>query len=85
VRENQPGPEIPDNVDEDNARIYAENKDRSSAEIFNLAAASYDRVVAEIEATSDADLNQPIPRRPERLTWQIVPGNGHQHVAEHLS
>jgi len=82
------GSELPDVADDDdvqNAEIYAANKDRSAEAIKTDARASYDRLVAATAAISEEDLIKPHPRYPgAALLWQLVPGNGHYHLGQHL-
>src|SRR5260370_27976171 len=61
------GSELPDVADDDdvqNAKIYAANKDRSAEAIKTDARASYDRLEAAIAAISQENLNKPPPWYP---------------------
>jgi hypothetical protein len=82
------GSELPDVADEDdvqNAKIYAANKDRGAEAIKAEARASYDRLKVAIAAISEEDLLKPHPRYPSAASlWQLVPGNGHGHLGQHL-
>ena len=65
--------------------MYAANKDRSAADIGRDAAASWDRLEAAVAACSEHDLAKPHPRDSSRPVWLSVPGNGHGHLAQHLT
>src|SRR5258706_15083602 len=61
------GSELPDVADDDdvqNAKIYAAHKDRSAEAIKTAAPASYDRLDAAIRAITDEDLIKPQPIYP---------------------
>lgn len=77
-------PQMESEIDATNARIYAANKDKSADEIMSDARSSYDQLEAAIAACSEGDLLKPHPRSPGALLWQVVPGNGHNHLGEHL-
>jgi len=83
ARTGAPAPVVPDE-DERNAEIYAETHGLAASEVTGRAAASYDRLLAAIEACSDEDLLK--PRRPDSdaPVWGVVPGNGETHAAQHL-
>ena len=71
-------------TDPANARIYAAYRDTSADEVKSEARLSYDTLEAAIVACSDEDLLQPHPRSPGAFLWQVVPGNGHYHLGQHL-
>jgi hypothetical protein len=72
-------------LDTENARIYAASRDRSAADVVQDAFESYVRLAAELDACSDEVLRGPRPDRPEMETWRVLPGNLETHVAMHLS
>ena len=80
------GGELPPAVQDDaqNAVIYAENRDRSAADIKKDAAESWRLLRAAVEACSEQDLERPHPYAPGYRLWSTVPGNGHGHLAQHL-
>jgi tetratricopeptide (TPR) repeat protein len=77
-------PRVEDDIDATNARIYAVNKDKSAEEVKADARSSYDALEAAVAASTEADLVKPHPRVPGALLWQVVPGNGHSHLGQHL-
>ena len=68
-----------------NRGIFEINKDRPVSEIVERAKQSYAELIAAIDACSNEDLLRPHPLRPERVVWELIPGNGHGHLAEHLA
>ncbi len=85
VRTGSKLPDVEDDDDVQNAQIYAANKDRTADAIKTDSQASYDQLEAAIAASSEEDLLNPHPRYPsEALLWQLVPGNGHYHLGQHL-
>ena len=70
--------------DEINERIYHENKDRSLAEVQAAFHASYQRVLAAVQALSEAALNAPLPWRASKgPLWPFIVGNTFGHYEEH--
>lgn len=70
-------------VDEINEQFYQENKDRSLAEVLAAFRSSYQRVLADVQAMSDEDLNKPIAWLNDRPIWFWVAGNTYDHYEEH--
>jgi hypothetical protein len=70
--------------DEENARIYAGNKDRRAADIKRDAEASWDRLEAIVKACSEADLARQHPNNPSVPVALAIAGNWHGHLALHL-
>lgn len=73
------------NSDELNEVIYAENRDIAASVVREQALQSRQRLVDAVAACTVEELRRPrgtAARSYER--WLNVPGNGHQHVAEHL-
>ena len=79
------GTSVPDAVDIDalNAEILSANRGRSADDIQEDALASYAELARAIDDCSDGDLMQARAGR-ETLAWEVVPPNGHLHLAEHL-
>jgi tetratricopeptide (TPR) repeat protein len=77
-------PKMAHEIDAANARIYEENKDKSADQVKADARSSYTALEAAIAACSEDDLTKPHPRTPNALLWQVVPGNGHAHLGQHL-
>ena len=81
------GTKLPDvDVDEDaeNAKIYEANQAKSADAIKSDVRTSYDRLAAAISASTEEELAAPHPRYPSAQLWQVVPGNGHNHLGQHL-
>lgn len=70
-------------IDGQNARTYAANRDRPASDIIAGATASYDALIHAVERASEEALLQARSGRPGPV-WQAVTGNGHDHVGEHL-
>lgn len=77
-------PQIVDELDEHNAKIYAETHDLPPEVVLDEADRSWDELMASLEACTEEDLMKGRPRRPEQESWQIVPGNTYFHLAQHL-
>ena len=84
VRTGGTGPDVVDEVDEQNAKFYAETRDRTADEVLAEAERSWDELLAVLEACSEEDLQKPRTRRPEQEAWQVIAGNTYFHVAQHL-
>ncbi len=84
VRTASAAPVVADDDDVQNAEIYAATKDLSADKVKADARTSYDELEAAIAACSEQDLLKPHPRSPAALVWQVVPGNGHYHLGQHL-
>ncbi len=78
------GPANDTDLDARNAEIYEEHRDDSAATVRTTAVESYTVLIDAVIACSDADL---LRERPDNggPVWRVVPGNGHAHVAQHLS
>lgn len=70
--------------DEINERVYQENKDRPLAEVLADFRASYQRVLAAVQAMSEESLNAPSPWSASgNPIWPFVAGNTYGHYEEH--
>lgn len=70
--------------DEINERIYQQNKDRPLAEAQAEFRASFERVLAAIEALSAEQLNAPFPWSTSgNPVWGLIAGNTLGHYEEH--
>jgi tetratricopeptide (TPR) repeat protein len=78
------GPEPVDDINQENAGIYAAARELPAAAVIEAARRSWDSLAAAIEGCTEDVLRQPRPGRPQTLTWEAVPGNTHAHLAEHL-
>jgi hypothetical protein len=78
------GPANDGDIDAQNAEIYEAHRADSAATVRAAAPASYAALIAAIRACSDDDLLRERPNDAGPV-WRVVPGNGHGHVAQHLS
>jgi hypothetical protein len=80
------GGELPPSVEDDaqNAKIYAEYRDKSAELIREEARASWDQLILAVHQSSEELLERAHPYAPDTKLWQTVPPNGHGHLAEHL-
>jgi len=82
----------PQGIEEDqiegvNARFYAENRTRPLDKVLAAFRGSYQQVLAQVQALSDADLSsaERFPLlRDSKVIW-VVAGNTYEHYEEHLS
>jgi tetratricopeptide (TPR) repeat protein len=85
VRTGAPGPDVSDDDDVENAKIYSETHQRAAALIRKAGKRSWDQFEAAVEACSDTDLAKPRLRRPDQPLWQAIPNHTYNHLAEHLA
>ena len=71
-------------IDTQNARIHATFRDQSARDVLAAAQASYDQLLAAIDATTETVLQRDRKGRAGPV-WRVVPGNGHSHVGQHVS
>jgi tetratricopeptide (TPR) repeat protein len=83
VRTGRVPPEKVVNDDAENAKIYAATRDQSVEEVTREARASWERLAAAIEASSEMDLMKPHPHSPGNAIWENVPGIA-GHLGTHL-
>jgi tetratricopeptide (TPR) repeat protein len=83
ARTGAPAPNAED-VDAVNADVEAANRDRPAEAVKDDARASYAELARAIDDCSDEDLMKPRPGRESAKVLEVVPGNGHLHVGEHL-
>jgi Protein of unknown function (DUF1706) len=78
------GPANESDLDGRNAEIYEAHRGDSAAAVRAAASDSYGALIAAVNACTDEDL---LRERPDNggPVWRVVPGNGHGHVAQHLS
>ncbi len=70
--------------DEINERIFQQNKGRSLAEVQAAFRASYQRVLAAVQAMSAESLNAPSPwGKSSNPVWPFIEGNTYGHYEEH--
>ena len=73
-----------DTLDERNAKIHAATHGWPAVQVLDDARRSWDLLEAAIEACSADDLVKPRPGNPDQKAWEVVPGNAHFHLGEHL-
>jgi hypothetical protein len=78
------GPANDGDVDAQNAEIYKAHRADSAEAVRAAAPASYAALIDAIRACSEDDLLRERPNDAGPV-WRVVPGNGHGHVAQHLS
>ena len=66
-----------------NAVVYADNRDRSAADVKRDVAASWQALRAAIEACTAEDLARAHPRAPEFQLWEVLPADC-GHLGTHL-
>lgn len=75
-------------LDERNATICAQNRDRPLDDVLAEGRAAYAEVLPAVENLSDEDLNDPKRYRdmPEDwIPWQILAGNTYEHYRDHAA
>jgi hypothetical protein len=73
-------------LDEQNAKIYELNRDRTLEDVLAESRASYAELLAAIDTISDEDLNDPGRfeyQPPGTLPWQIIAQNSYEHYPHH--
>ena len=80
------GGALPPSVEDDaqNAEIYAANRGRKAADVKADARASWERLAAAVEASSEDVLERPHPYAPQYRLWEMIAGDAYQHLGEHL-
>jgi hypothetical protein len=78
------GPANESDLDVRNAEIYETHKGDSAADVRAGHTQSYEALITAVRACSEEDLLRERPGNGGE-TWLVVPGNGHAHVAQHLS
>jgi tetratricopeptide (TPR) repeat protein len=78
------GPANESDLDERNAEIYEAHRADPPATVLAAADESYAALIAAVNACTDEDLLRDRPGNAGPV-WRVVPGNGHDHVAQHLS
>jgi len=86
IRTESPAPaSVPEDIDENNAKVYEATRNQRAAPVLEEARRSWATLAAAVEACSEGDLLKPRIRRPEQAAWQVIPGNTFFHIAEHLA
>lgn len=73
-------------LDEQNARIYELNRNRTLEDVLAESRASYAELLAAIDTILDEDLNDPERfeyHPPGTLPWQIIAQNSYEHYQHH--
>jgi tetratricopeptide (TPR) repeat protein len=84
VRTGGPPPDAED-VDRVNAGVHDANRERLAEDVKEDARITYAQLARAIEDCSDEELMRPRPGREQDAAWEVVPGNCHLHVGEHLA
>jgi hypothetical protein len=70
--------------DEENERVYQENKELPLADVLTTFRTSYQRVLAAVQTMSEETLNAPIPwSKSGNPAWPLIAGNTYEHYQEH--
>jgi Protein of unknown function (DUF1706) len=77
------GPVDDRDLDARNAVIYEAHRGESAADVRAVATASYAALLEAVAASSEEVLLRDRPGGS--ALWHLVPGNGHGHVAQHVS
>ncbi|MGA8521799.1 MAG: hypothetical protein WB807_01935 [Candidatus Dormiibacterota bacterium] len=78
------GPSTDVDLDARNAEIHAAHRGDSAAAVRAAAGESYTALIDAVLACSEEDLLRERAGNAGPV-WHVVPGNGHGHVAQHLS
>ena len=84
VHTGTPAPASSNDFDEENRKLFEASREMTAAEVRAEVDRSWDRLGAAMEACSEAELHDERPGASEQEVWQVVPGNAHGHLAEHL-
>lgn len=81
------GPPASIDIDQANAEIFEEHRDRSWADILEWSEHVHESLVESTEAMGDDDLvdTQAVPRPDGRPLWRLVAGTGYTHSLLHLA
>ncbi len=74
-------------IDEQNAAIYAENRERPLADILADAELAHTQMRAALATLSDAELHDPAHfahMPPDWRPWEIIAGNTYEHYLDHM-
>jgi hypothetical protein len=71
-------------IDDTNAEIYAAHRADPAAVVRSAHDSTYAALIAAVSACTDEELQRERPGNGGAV-WRVVPGNGHAHVAQHLS
>lgn len=77
------GPFDDRDIDGRNAEIYAEHRRDPSDAVRTASATTYAALKDAVAACTDDELRRERPTGG--AVWRVVPGNGHAHVAQHVS
>ena len=84
ARTGEPGPKINDDLAVENARIHAATRELPAKTVLDEGHRSWERLTSAIQACPAEVLRGPRPGRPEQQAWEVIPGDTHFHLAEHL-
>ncbi len=70
--------------DEENERVYQDNRELPLAEVLAAFRASYQRVLATVQNVSEESMNAPLPwSKSGNPAWSLIAGNTYEHYEEH--
>lgn len=75
-------------VDERNAAIFRENKDRNLVAVLEDANATFDVLMTLLDSLTDAELSDPasFPGMPlDWQPWQVIASNTYEHYEDHTA
>jgi hypothetical protein len=72
-------------VDETNAQVFAENRDRSLNDIQAAFRRSLEQVTALVQSLSDSDLAQTYPALNGEALWKYIAGETFEHYGDHFA
>ena len=80
-------PSVSNDIDQVNAEIFEENRNRSWADILQYSERAYRSLVESVQAVGDDDLadTQTLPWQDGRPLWRLIAGNGYTHPIAHLA
>jgi hypothetical protein len=86
IRLDQPMPELPhpEDIDARNQVIFDAHREDTADGVKSWSEQTYTQLIEALRSCSDDDLRRERAGGAGPL-WRIVPGNGHAHVAQHLS
>jgi hypothetical protein len=75
-------------LDQRNATIFEENRQRSLDDVLTEAGQTFRQLLREVEALSEEDLNDPARFRdmpPDWIPWKLIAENSYQHYPDHVA
>lgn len=85
ARTGGPPPDISDDDDFENAKIYARTHQLTARAVADAASRSWDTLTRAFSALSEEELHSPRPRQPDQEIVQILATQAYSHLAAHLT